>query len=324
MTIANLFMYPKFRGQDANGNALAGGKLYSYEEGSSTPKTTYSDAARTVPNTNPVVLDTNGEAIIYIDGLYKFVLKDSNDVVQWTVDQVSGSVIELTGDQTIAGVKTFSSSPIVPTPTTDYQASTKEYVDTYVDTYVSTYVDTYAIPVGSIVSVAMETPPTNFLECDGSTISRTTYADLFSAIGDVFGVGDGSTTFEIPDLRGYFLRGWDHGAAVDPDAATRTDSGDGTTGDHVGTKQTGVVESHLHSSGTLATSSDGAHTHTIIPGTPNEYSPTRIIVESALSLGTLATSSDGAHTHTISGNTGSTGDNETRPKNINVMYCIKY
>ena len=91
--------------------------------------------------------------------------------------------------------------------------------------------------VGEIIAWPLETPPAEYLECDGSAISRTTYDELFSIIGVTYGNGDGSTTFNLPDLRGQFLRGWDHGSGIDPDAAIRTDRGDGTAGDHVGTKQ---------------------------------------------------------------------------------------
>jgi hypothetical protein len=84
------FLIPplKFRGVDANGLALSGGKLYTYIAGTSTPKATYVDFDKT-PNTNPIFLDANGEADVRIEtGYYKFVLKDANDVVQWTIDKI--------------------------------------------------------------------------------------------------------------------------------------------------------------------------------------------------------------------------------------------
>jgi hypothetical protein len=109
---------------------------------------------------------------------------------------------------------------------------------------------TVLMPAGAVLPFAMETPPTGWLECDGSAVSRSTYSGLFAAIGEVFGVGDSSTTFNLPDLRGQFIRGWDHGAATDPNAATRTDSGDGsTTGDHVGTNQADGFKAHTHTAG---------------------------------------------------------------------------
>lgn len=75
-----------------NGDPLVGGLLYSYIAGTSTPLTTYTSSAGDTPNTNPVVLDANGEADVYIGNRqYKFTLADSLDVVQWTVDDIDGT-----------------------------------------------------------------------------------------------------------------------------------------------------------------------------------------------------------------------------------------
>jgi microcystin-dependent protein len=140
-----------------------------------------------------------------------------------------------------------------------------------------------------------ETVPTGFLECNGAAVSRTTYAALFAIVGVVHGQGDGSTTFNLPDMRGYFARGWDHGAGNDPNAATRTAAGTGgATGDHVGSVQADEVK---------------AHTHTL-----NTYAAT-------FSTGAATTFSA---TGTSTGTSNSTGGSETRPKNKNVMYVIKY
>lgn len=148
-------------------------------------------------------------------------------------------------------------------------------------------------PAGIISMWPSSTVPTGWLECDGSTVSRTTYSRIFAVTGDVYGVGDGSTTFELPDLRGQFVRGYDNGAGTDPDAASRTDSGDGsTTGDNVGTKQAAAIQAHTHKRGTSQGVSGGAGfgTNVDVPGTLN---------------------------------TGSTGGNETRPTNVALMYIIK-
>lgn len=88
---------------DANGVPLAGGKLYSYSAGTSTPKATYTDSSGFAANTNPVVLNANGEANVWISGNYKFVLADSSDVVQWTVDNVT-SVDSISSTSTSSGV----------------------------------------------------------------------------------------------------------------------------------------------------------------------------------------------------------------------------
>jgi hypothetical protein len=57
-------------------------------------------------------------------------------------------------------------------------------------------------PVGSIVMWPLETPPQGWMECNGAFVSRFTYADLFDTIGTRYGIGDGSTTFKLPDMRG--------------------------------------------------------------------------------------------------------------------------
>ncbi|RMG49546.1 MAG: tail fiber protein, partial [Gammaproteobacteria bacterium] len=70
-------------------------------------------------------------------------------------------------------------------------------------------------PVGSVIAWTSTTPPDNYLECNGAAISRTAYSDLFAVIGTIFGAGDGSTTFNLPDLRGEFIRGYDNGRGAD-------------------------------------------------------------------------------------------------------------
>lgn len=70
-------------------------------------------------------------------------------------------------------------------------------------------------PVGTIIFYAKSTVPTGYLKANGAAVSRTTYAALFAVLGTVFGAGDGSTTFNLPDLRGEFVRGWDDARGVD-------------------------------------------------------------------------------------------------------------
>lgn len=89
--MGELLSYPKFRAHTATGVALSGGKLYTYASGTVTPKATYSDQDLTTPNTNPVILDTDGEAVVWLDGEYYLVLHDEDDVEQWTMDDVIGS-----------------------------------------------------------------------------------------------------------------------------------------------------------------------------------------------------------------------------------------
>jgi microcystin-dependent protein len=86
---------------------------------------------------------------------------------------------------------------------------------------------------GMVATFAMNTPPAGWLKANGQAVSRTTYAALFSAIGTTFGVGDGSTTFNLPDLRGEFMRGWDDGRGID-------------TGRVFGSAQADEFKSHSH------------------------------------------------------------------------------
>ena len=72
-----------------------------------------------------------------------------------------------------------------------------------------------SIPTGMIAPFAMSSPPTGWLECNGATISRSTYATLFAAIGTTYGAGDGSSTFVLPDLRATFIRGFDNSRGID-------------------------------------------------------------------------------------------------------------
>jgi len=88
-------------------------------------------------------------------------------------------------------------------------------------------------PAGCVNAFAGTSPPTGWLECDGTAVSRSTYATLFAAIGTTHGIGNGSTTFNLPDLRGEFIRGWDNGRGVD-------------SGRGVGTSQSDAFKAHTH------------------------------------------------------------------------------
>lgn len=94
-----------------NGLPLAGGKLYSYAAGTTTPQATYTDSTGVTPNANPVILDANGECSLWLGtSSYKFVLKNSADVTQWTTDNVSFPGVEngfSTGDVKIS-IKTIA------------------------------------------------------------------------------------------------------------------------------------------------------------------------------------------------------------------------
>lgn len=99
--------------------------------------------------------------------------------------------------------------PTAPTAaggTSTTQVATTEFVQALVAS---------PIPSGAVFYFAMAAVPAGYLECNGAAVSRTTYALLFTAIGVTFGSGDGSTTFNLPEMRGEFIRGWDNGRGVD-------------------------------------------------------------------------------------------------------------
>lgn len=76
---------------DNNGDPLAGGKIYTYTAGTSTPANTYTDSSLLVANTNPIILDSAGRCVIYVDppDALKVIVTDSDDVTLFTQDNIS-------------------------------------------------------------------------------------------------------------------------------------------------------------------------------------------------------------------------------------------
>lgn len=93
-----------------------------------------------------------------------------------------------------------------------------------------------------------DTAPTGWSMLEGQAISRTGNPRLFALFGTTYGIGNGTTTFNLPDIRGRFLRVWDHAKGNDPDAASRTAPSGSTitAGDHVGTEQADTNKAHQH------------------------------------------------------------------------------
>lgn len=102
---------------------------------------------------------------------------------------------------------------------------------------------------GVVLPFAGSAAPAGWLLCHGQAVSRTTYAHLLTVIGTAYGVGDGSTTFNVPDLRGEFVRGVDAGAGVDAGrvlgskqlASTVRTNGTDSASDATWVRPTGVV-----------------------------------------------------------------------------------
>jgi microcystin-dependent protein len=156
---------------------------------------------------------------------------------------------------------------------------------------------------GEVRAFAGSAAPEGWLICDGNTISRTIYPELFAAIGTLHGEGDGTTTFHLPDYRGRFLRGADDMGTVRGPAGR--DPGGRTTA------TTGVAAGVTV--GSVQDSDNKSHTHTTILG---QQSTTTATERLAYSANTTLTSSGGG--------VNPTGGMESRPKNANVNYIIKY
>ena len=142
-----------------------------------------------------------------------------------------------------------------------------------------------AVPVGGVVAFGSNSVPVGWLLANGAAVSRSGYADLFAMIGTTYGAGNGTTTFNLPDLRGEFVRGADLGRGVD---SARV----------VGSFQTDLLKAHAH------TASSALRVGTATDGNSNICS-------------------GGGDAGPVSVTISSTGGAETRPRNVALVYCIK-
>lgn len=158
------------------------------------------------------------------------------------------------------------------------------------------------LPTGAVMLFANSSVPSGWAKCNGVAVSRTssTYSALFAAIGTLYGAGDGVNTFNLPDLRGEFVRGWDDGRGVD-------------TGRVLGSHQDQQMEYHKH----IASNNDCqsySSVNGVGTGTYNQFCDTNGVTTGS----GAALTGDGSHTE----QTAKMGQ-ETRPRNTAMMYCIK-
>lgn len=194
-------------------------------------------------------------------------------------------------------------------------AQNMEIVVTYFpsDPSVLINVDSPLDTTGMVFATADDQCPAGTMIADGTAVSRSTYAQLFNKIGVTHGQGDGSTTFNLPDYRGRFIRGVDGSAGRDPNDSTRTAMNTGgNTGDNVGSVQDDAFQDHDHpwtmDVGTIVNGSGGAGTSTTQVargnGTPN---------------GTMQAAGGSL---TVGSNGTPRRSSETRPTNAYVNFCI--
>jgi microcystin-dependent protein len=187
------------------------------------------------------------------------------------------------------------------------------------------------VPVGGLMPYAGASAPNGYLLCDGSAISRVTYKSLFDVIGGTYGTGDGSTTFNLPDLRQRFPLG---------KAASGTGNTLGATGGEI--DHTHAIGAHSHSV-SINTSSDGSHNHSASTGGAGGHSHGGVTGTNTPTAGgdanhdgvitnfsashshsisaegdhshSVSVNSDGSHNHSVSGNTGTASATDSGAEN---------
>ena len=293
------------------------GDIQTTNSGSSTPTTNAIGKLFVNTSNNTLNICTNASNPTYL-------LLGKTDVENMghatTVDPDFTGTIDSAGDIVMAGngalklpTGTSSTRPTAATGQIRFNTQTVEF-----EGYNGTAWGGLAsgVPVGTILAHASNTPPSGFLECNGSNISRSTYATLFSTISTTFGVGDGSSTFALPDLRGQFIRGWANTGSTDASrvfGSTQTDQNKNHTHTTDSTTLTGDVQA-ISQSYRMDGSASGVFTK---GGNRNA----RLYGNAGGEAQCGSFSMDATHSHTIASSGGGT---EVRVKNVALMYIIKF
>lgn len=273
------------------------------------------DANATELNSEIKRLTSFGASVIAPDKLHVTIRDDSDDVYELREIGLyldSGELLAIHAQDTVIVSKSVDAKvlltaviPITSVPPSsvtingnefDYNPATEEVrgiaeIATQAETDAGTDDEQIVTPlkltahlrsrdaVGVVTHTASSAVPDGYLKANGAAYSRTLYAALFAAIGTTFGAGDGSTTFNVPDLRGEFIRGWDDGRGVD-------------LGRVRGSSQSDELRAHDHT----------GQSTVVTLGAPGNY----------------------YNVFTGLTNTGITGGDETRPRNIALLAIIKY
>ena len=257
-----------------NGTPVAGGLLFTYISGTTTKQSTYKDFTGATQNTNPVTLDTNGQCDLWLlsGDTYTFVLSPSTDSDPptnpfWTENGITGIANSVTGSS--VGVATGTL-----TQTGD--------------------VKFFSGPSANLAA--------GWLICNGAPISRTTYATLYAAISTTWGIGDGATTFNIPDLRGRVPAGADNmggsfaGRITSASISSNAPAVLGAAGG-----------SQLAQTDTITvTTTDPGHVHTVSPSNdivdfPGSGGNANIVGGTQITAGTMQTATTGITVTATSG-----------------------
>jgi microcystin-dependent protein len=264
MTTQNLIPFPQLQFFDNNGVPLAGGSVTTYAADGVTPKATYQDQAGTISNTNPITLDSAGRAQIWGTGQYVFLVQDS------------------------LGNTIYNQPTADPTYELNAGAFGLSLLETATQADAQTLLgfSTFALSPGVMLPYGGASAPSGWHLCDGTAVSRASNPQLFSAIGTAWGTGDGSTTFNLPDMRGRVFAG------VDGSAGRLTSASDSAFGasaalGNVGGNQ--LVQTHTHT--TSITDPGHTHTYTQAIGLSGGASSGLVATPQAPSAGTGTTGS---------------------------------
>jgi phage-related tail fiber protein len=158
--------------------------------------------------------------------------------------------------------------------------------------------------VGAVMAFAMPMAPEGWLECNGQAVSRTEYARLFERIEVTFGVGDGENTFNLPDLSGLFIRGWCEENLLDPDR-------------EFGSKQNDQIQDHHHNAlpSVVANGSDEGRVRKGSDITEGKKRFIKNVETNHLHVSSPTNASEANYVRY---------GKETRPRNVALLYCIKY
>lgn len=276
---------------DNNGNPLTGGKVYNYIVGTTTLKNTWSDPGEVTLNTNPVVLDAAGRAKILGQGTYRQIVKKSNGDTVWdavTASTGSGGSSTSTGDGDLVGTIKPWAGLVAPnqyafsygqelsrttysTLLTAITLLVPNIVCTSASPILTGFSDTTQINIGAALELSCVAAGTTVTSKTASTVTVTNNATVSTTANGTFfpfGNGNGSTTFNVPDLRGYTLAGRDNMGGVVAGRLTTTyfgantpDAQGATGGSQSHTIITAELPQHRHN----VTVTDPGHTHATTP-----------------------------------------------------------
>lgn len=207
--------------------------------------------------------------------------------------QVNGSPLastHLSDSATIARTNgaAFTVSPTAPTPTVGDSSSKLATTGFVAAAVTAAGGGGSSIPPGVVMPYAGTLPPSGYLLCDGSAVSRSTYAALFSVVGTIYGTGDGTTTFNLPDMRGR--------VAVGKDSGTFSVLG-ARAGEETHVLATTEIPAHNHTMTAVSAGTPAGTISSVSAGTPTG---TINSVSAGTPAGTVTVASGGAHTHSVS------------------------